>query len=143
MFYAVLLSTSLMVLTSMIHFSTLKWMCEKIPNTAWSSNVMTFWIVAGVFIVHMVEIVLYALAYWFSEQILQIGSLRGLEAHAPYDYLYYSAVTFTSLGIGDIFPSGHIRFLTGVEALNGLILIAGSASFIYFAISKVWKWEKK
>ncbi|URF49315.1 ion channel (plasmid) [Dinoroseobacter shibae] len=30
------------------------------------------------------------------------------------DYLYFSAVIYTSLGIGDIVPKEHLRFLTGV-----------------------------
>lgn len=142
MVYAIFLGTMLIVLTSVIHFSALNWMSRKNVYTKRPSNFTTFWVVSGVFVLHMFEIILYAFAYWFSEQVLQIGSLEGLGANIPYDYLYYSTVTFTSLGIGDVFPTGHIRFLTGVEALNGLLLIAGSASFIYFALSNVWKWER-
>ena len=36
-----------------------------------------------------------------------------------------------SLGLGDVWPHGPIRLLTGIEALNGLILIAWSASYTY------------
>ena len=32
---------------------------------------------------------------------------------------YYSFVTYTTLGFGDIIPHGPIRFLTGMEALTG------------------------
>lgn len=52
----------------------------------------------------------------------------------PLDYFYFSIVSYTSLGHGDVFPSGHLRFITGVEALNGLLLIAWSGSFIYIVM---------
>ena len=56
------------------------------------------------------------------------------------DYLYFSSVTYTSLGLGDVFPVGHLRFLTGVEALNGLVLIAWTGAFTYLAMGKMWPW---
>ena len=41
------------------------------------------------------------------------------------DYLYFSVVTFTTLGFGDIRPqSGWSRTVAALEALGGVILIA-------------------
>ena len=34
------------------------------------------------------------------------------------DYLYFSATSYTSLGLGDVYPQSGVRLLTGVEALN-------------------------
>ncbi|NJN82937.1 MAG: two pore domain potassium channel family protein [Caldilineaceae bacterium] len=38
--------------------------------------------------------------------------------------LYFSVVTFTTLGYGDIQPHGFARFLVSVEALLGIFLIS-------------------
>lgn len=52
--------------------------------------------------------------------------------------LYFSAETYTSLGYGDVVPGGALRLLAGMEALNGLLLIGWSASFIYIAMERFW-----
>jgi hypothetical protein len=40
------------------------------------------------------------------------------------------AATSTTLGIGDLHRSRVMRLIAGMESLNGLVLIGGSASFI-------------
>ena len=40
------------------------------------------------------------------------------------DALYYSVITFSSLGYGDIAPLGFGKFIASIEVLSGLILIA-------------------
>ena len=55
---------------------------------------------------------------------------------------YYSFVTYTTLGFGDIIPVGDIRFLTGLESLTGLVLITWTASFMFFEMQKYWTEDK-
>ncbi len=81
-------------------------------------------------IAHIVESATFALGYWLCASVLDIGSL-GDGYNSLRDYLYYSLVTYTSLGLGDILPIGELRLLTGVEALAGLLLIGWSASLIF------------
>jgi hypothetical protein len=38
--------------------------------------------------------------------------------------LYFSAITFTTIGYGDYAPLGWLRFLAGLEGLLGMILVA-------------------
>ena len=40
----------------------------------------------------------------------------------PHDALYFSVVTFTSLGYGDYHPMGRMRLFASVEVLTGIIL---------------------
>ena len=54
------------------------------------------------------------------------------------DCLYFSVVTYTSLGFGDQIPVSHARLIAGVEALNGLLLIGWTASFTYLAMERYW-----
>ncbi|MDG1286377.1 MAG: ion channel [Rickettsiales bacterium] len=71
-------------------------------------------------------------------EVGHIGSLSGEFERGFLSYIYFSAATYSSLGIGDIFPKGPLRFVTGVEVLNGLVLIAWSASFTYLTMEKFW-----
>jgi len=34
---------------------------------------------------------------------------------------------------------GHIKFLTGLQALTGLVLITWTASFLFLEMQKYWK----
>ena len=52
--------------------------------------------------------------------------------------MYFSAVTYTTLGMGDMFPIANVRLIAGVEALTGLMMIGWSASFTYLAMEKFW-----
>lgn len=56
----------------------------------------------------------------------------------PTDILYFSLVTYTSLGYGDIAPLGPARLLAGIESLIGRGLIAWSASFTYLEMQHHW-----
>ncbi len=69
-----------------------------------------------------------------------LGGLRGGAAVQGFaEALYFSAEAYTSLGLGDVTPYGSARLLAGVEALNGLLLIAWSASFLYLEMERYWK----
>ena len=46
--------------------------------------------------------------------------------------------TYTSLGLGDIHPTGPMRLLVGLEALAGLMLIGWSSSFTYLSMRRFW-----
>ena len=54
-------------------------------------------------------------------------------------YLYYSATSYSSLGVGDVYARGSLRLISSFEVINGLTLIAWSATFTYFAVQKMWE----
>jgi hypothetical protein len=78
----------------------------------------------------LLGLVLTAEFYVLAEK-LGLGSIAGTFGGTFYEYLYYSTVSYTSLGIGDLYP-------TGVEALLGLAMIAWTGSFTYQAMEKIW-----
>jgi hypothetical protein len=55
------------------------------------------------------------------------------------DFFYFSITCYTTLGLGDVFPSGAMRIVAGIEALNGFVLIGWSTSFTYLAMERFWK----
>ena len=56
--------------------------------------------------------------------LLELQSSTG-RVHGDFlDALYFSVVTFTSLGYGDIRPVGGARLLAGIESLLGVFAIS-------------------
>lgn len=86
---------------------------------------------------HALEIALFALAY-----LALSGTSFGDVQHARTvaDFIYFSAATYTTLGIGDLIPRGALRAIAGVEALVGLLLIACSASLAFLRMQQRERW---
>lgn len=141
MLIAVIAAVLLVVATTTLHLTTLRWLSGQTAAIPMRPTTRVLVIVLVMFAAHLGEVALYALAYGLGDQVLAIGSFGGVPTREPLDYFYFSVVSFTSLGIGEVFPHGHLRFLTGVEALNGLLLIAWSASFLFAAMCRLWEWQ--
>ena len=94
-------------------------------------TLMTIW---GILLsAHVFEVWLYAGVYWFAAGT-GFGQLQGVTEGL--DYVYFSAVVYTTLGFGDIVPTGDLRILAGSQALVGLCLIAWSATATYAQVNK-------
>ena len=90
--------------------------------------------VLAMFIAHVVEIWIFALGYY-----LLSGTPFGTVSSASFlDCIYFSASAYTTLGLGDVFPDGAVRAITGTEGLAGLILIAWTASFTFLQMHRLW-----
>jgi hypothetical protein len=96
-------------------------------------------LVLSLIVLHVAEIWLFALTGWgLTEFVPGAGGI-----HAPYpvsflDQVYLSAATFTTVGYGDVYPHGPIRFLFGTEALVGFALITWSASLTFLEMQRHW-----
>jgi hypothetical protein len=79
------------------------------------------------FMVAVVEVGVWAGTY------LLIGAIQ--EAESAF---YFSTVTFTTLGYGDIVLSGQWRILSAFEAANGIIMFGWSTAVIYAAVQRIY-----
>jgi hypothetical protein len=57
------------------------------------------------------------------------------------DFVYFSAMTYSTVGFGDAVPVGAIRFLAGMEALTGFVMITWSASYTFLEMQRDWRPE--
>jgi hypothetical protein len=138
MIIATSLALALAFFTFVFHFFALRWLARLPTRSDWPLDVNVLALVIAIFALHLVEIALYASLYGTSVSVLGLGSFSGGSPTNAMEYLYYSGVIFTSLGLGDIYPLGHLRFITAIEALNGFLLITWSASFTFLAMSDAW-----
>ena len=128
----------LVVLTTVIHYEALGTLSRTLPRLRVAPRAKLLVVILATFGTHAVQILLYGVTLYAFTNLLADGRL-GLSAHASFSLcLYFSAETFTSLGYGDIVPGGALRLLAGGEALNGLLLIGWSASFMYLSMERYW-----
>ena len=85
---------------------------------------------------HIIEVWIFGIAYYLLLHSPDFGSLSGMTNASIFDYVYFSATVFSTLGFGDIVPSGPIRFITGTQSIAGLTLITWSASFTFIEMMK-------
>lgn len=82
-------------------------------------------------LISVVEMACWAIAY------LKIGAIEGAEAA-----LYFSMVTFTTLGYGDITLSEQWRLLSSIEAATGIIMFGWTIALVVATVQRVYFSEK-
>ena len=94
--------------------------------------------VIGILAIHTLQVWIFAGAFYLMHHADGWGELAGNFSGSLLDCDYFSFTTFTTLGYGDIEALGILRFLTGIEALTGLVLITWSASFLFVEMQRYW-----
>ncbi len=85
--------------------------------------------IIGIFFLITLHIWLWALTY----MLLQVQELKTLE-----DCVYFSTVTFTTLGFGDIVLKDQWRVLSGIEAANGIVILGWSTAIIFDVMTTLY-----
>jgi hypothetical protein len=138
MIVAMAASVVLVVTTILILYETLRLTSNHLAELPLRPRARIIAVVLATFVGHTAAVWTYAVAYWVLAVRWQVGGFAGLPVEGFQDCLYFSVVTYTSLGFGDHVPVSHARLIAGVEALNGLLLIGWSASFTYLAMERYW-----
>lgn len=138
MLIVAMVSLTLLVLTTVIHYEVLRWLTILLPGLRIRPRAKLIVVVIAAFLAHLLEIWLYALATYGLVRYVGLGTLDDSSRFSLDVSLYFSAETYTSLGYGDVVPGGSVRLLAGAEALNGLLLIGWSASYLYIAMERFW-----
>lgn len=122
-----------------LHYEVLRACMRFLPQMSHRRRRRVLILIFVILITHSAEIWLFAIGYFFLLDFHMIGALAGTTPIVELvDYAYYSAMVYTTVGFGDVFPSGPIRFMTGMEALTGLVLITWSASFTFLEMQRDW-----
>lgn len=128
----------LVVTSTLVHYETLRLLSAQLPRLHIRPRGRLLVVILGTFLGHLLEISCYALAFYYLRDHFGLGNFSGRFPESFSSYFYFSAESYTSIGLGDIYPLGSLRLLTGIEALNGLLLVGWSASFTYLAMQRYW-----
>ncbi|MCO4291874.1 potassium channel family protein [Solitalea sp. MAHUQ-68] len=80
-------------------------------------------------LLHYLEIGLWALAYLFIPELDKISTWE--------EAIYFSTVTYTTLGYGDITLPPIWRVMSGFEAMNGILLFGWSTAMFYAVVERM------
>jgi len=138
MLIAFLISALLVMLAVLVHYEMLHRLSLLLPRIKIRHQFRIVIAVLGAMIAHVIEIWIFAAGYYVLVSNDLIGTLIGNFTGTVQDCVYYSFITYTSLGFGDIIPTDYLRFITGIEGLTGLLLIAWTASFVYVQMQRFW-----
>lgn len=89
---------------------------------------LVMWLVAGLIVS----------AWLWAFVFLGLGAHDNLE-----EALYFSVVTFTTLGYGDITLGKDLRLLASICATNGLIIVGLNTAFLVESLSRIYKAQHK
>ena len=136
---SILVAIAMACASVLLHYECLCFL-EKIVERLGSSRRRLLVTMIGLLAAHIVEIWLYAGAYVALGSFPELGSIVRDAAFAstPLDAVYYSAMVYTTVGFGDMIPTGGLRLITATEALIGLSLITWSASFTFFQMQAMF-----
>ena len=127
-------------LVVVVHYEGLHWLARRYAHREPKRDRRAMLkIIFSLLGLHIIEIWCYGLSYWVLSGMPDTGSVQGGEGIGRlFDAIYFSAITYSTVGFGDLSPVGALRLLTGLEALTGLLLITWSASFTYLEMSRLW-----
>lgn len=131
----------LIALCLYLHFNVLRLIARKLSLIEDDNRYPMLVVMTLIFLTHLLEIILFAIGFW-AMKTAGTGDLAGAHTSSAADYFYFSVASYTTLGIGDITPTGSMRMVAGIEALTGLLLIAWSASFTYLSMEQIWRPDK-
>ncbi|MDA0658286.1 MAG: potassium channel family protein [Planctomycetota bacterium] len=132
------IAAGLVVINVVLHYEVLNLLSTLLMRLAWVGRPRIALLICALLLVHIAEIWIFAGGIMLAEWHGGIGDLQGEHSNGMLDYVYYSSMTYTAVGYGDLFPSGPLRFIAAMEALLGLMLISWSASFTYLEMQRFW-----
>ena len=129
----------LLAITVIVHAAgmtaLLKWLMrpgalveERFWGTTWLV-VRTAWYLIAI---HLVEITVWAMFYWEQRCLPDLQSA-----------VYFSGVTYTTVGYGDLVLPKQWQLLGPLEALTGILMCGLSTGFFFALVSKLFAGKTK
>jgi hypothetical protein len=136
----IVFTTLVLVLVSVVgHYEGLNWLARRLSRREGRHRPRVLYAVLGAITLHIAQIWVFGLGIWALLHLPESGAIVGVGQDRLLDAVYLSAATFSTVGFGDVAPTGPIRFLIGTEAVVGLMLIAWSATFTFFEMERNWR----
>lgn len=133
-----LIGLALVLVTVAIHYEALRILGRAMAGSRIRPRVKVMVVILGCMTAHLVEILIYAAALALVLRAPALGSIEGLFTGTATDLIYFAMTSYTTLGIGEVYPTGPLRLIVGMASLNGFLLITWSASFTYLVMQRYW-----
>jgi hypothetical protein len=127
-----LFAGSLMALCVTIHAAGVAGALRQLRRIAtraqgfWSSTLLFVLVAGWIILLHLSEISIWGAAYVWSGAMPDLASA-----------LYFSAVTYTTTGYGDLLLPPAWRLDGGIEALTGILMCGWSTGFFFALVNRL------
>lgn len=133
------LTQSIVALGVTVHYELLYRLGTVVKSFSFGPRQEVVFRVMLALVVHIIKIYIFAAGYYYVLYTPERGNCLGdAKMEDVFDCVYFSFVTYSTLGFGDVEPDGWVRFMVGMEAVTGLVQIAWTASFLYFQTETGW-----
>lgn len=136
--FVALATVAVVIASVFVHYEGLAVLGRLLKSTILPHRQRIATLVLGLLLLHLLEIGLFGTTYFLLIEKADMGAIEPAETMDLTDYFYFAAVVYSTLGLGDLYPAGPIRFLVGVESVVGLLLITWSASFTFLEMQRYW-----
>jgi hypothetical protein len=117
-----------------IHAGGLTWALRRLRQQRAASPRFWPWtwlfirVASWMILLHLSEISVWALFYIWKEAVPDVQAA-----------FYFSAVTYTTTGYGDVVLPQSWRLVGGIEALTGIIMCGWSTGFFFAVVSRMYE----
>lgn len=123
----------------LIHYEALRLISAWLIDQPGVSRLRVLAVIFGVLAAHALEAGLFAIGFWLGAEILHFGRFVGRAPADVFQYYSFALETYTTQGVGDLYPIGGLRLLASLEPLVGLILIGWSTSLTFMVMARDWR----
>ena len=131
-----LVAWAVMALCVVIHAigvtSAVEWLRASISGSRqfWPSTWLFIRLAGWMVLLHLIEITAWALLYVRKDAMPDLPSA-----------LYFSAVTYTTTGYGDLVLPQEWRLVGAIEALTGILMCGWSTGFFFAVVARIFQAE--
>jgi Ion channel len=117
-----------------IHGGGLTWAMRRLqkpPDSGarfWPWTWLFIRVASWIILLHLLEISVWALFYIWKNAVPDVAAS-----------FYFSAVTYTTTGYGDVVLPQSWRLVGGVEALTGILMCGWSTGFFFAIVSRMYE----
>jgi hypothetical protein len=133
-----LIAFCMMALCVAVHavglIAAIRWMrrSEASARSVWRWTGLLIAVAGCAIVVHLIEITVWAVYYTWGHGMPDMQSA-----------LYFSAVTYTTVGYGDVVLPSEWRLVGGIEALTGILMCGWSTAFFVAVVSRILRMQTR
>ena len=82
----------------------------------------------AIVLLHLIQVGLWAVVFWVARVLPNLETA-----------LYFSLVSYTTIGFGDVVLGPGWRVLAGIEGLTGILLVGWSTAFVFSVVNRMYE----
>ena len=82
----------------------------------------------SIVLLHLLQVGLWAFVYWRARELPDLETA-----------VYFSLITYTAIGFGDVVLGPGWRVLAGIEGLTGIVLVGWSTAFVFTVVNRMYE----